>query len=56
MKYIKGEGVAKDLTVGKLLLEKSAAQGNEEAKAELTKLASTASATTSTTQTNAPTK
>jgi len=39
MKYIKGEGVTKDSALGRSLLEKSAAQGNEDAKAELAKLA-----------------
>jgi hypothetical protein len=57
MKYLKGDGVPKDAAQGKSLLEKSAAQGNEQAKAELVKLNSTASASdTSSTQTNAPTK
>jgi len=55
VKYIKGDGVAKDVPLGKSFLEKSAANGNEDAKAELVKLASSASAA-STTETNAPAK
>ena len=55
VKYIKGDGAPKDVALGKSLLEKSAAQGNEDAKAELVKLSSSASAA-STTETNAPAK
>jgi len=53
--YLKGEGVTNDVALGRSLLEKSAAQGNDEAKAELVKLAhlSSSSATSSATQTNA---
>ena len=59
LKYIKGDGVPKDAALGKSYLEKSAAQNNADAKAELVKLANTASAgaeASSTAQTNAVAK